>query len=145
MAGLLREGNITATQKDQRRGRRFPHFVQITLRPRKDGRAQQGGQAVDFSLAGMKVRVEGERLPGRVFRVFLPNSDPPQVCGVGEVVWERRMPHACEFGLAFRTTTTDYRDLIRALRQAVRDRSQAKAGLPRIAVAPKIDDEDEGD
>ncbi len=116
--------------RDQRRGRRFPHFVSITLRPRKDGRAQQQGQSVDFSLAGMKVRVEGERLPGRVFRVFLPESTPPQVCGVGEVRWERRMPHACEFGLAFRTTTSDYRDLIRELRRAGRERSVARAAAP---------------
>jgi hypothetical protein len=113
--------------RDQRRGRRFPHFVAITLRPRKDGRAQQVGQSVDFSLAGMKIRVEGERLPGRVFRVFLPQSEPPQVCGVGEVRWERRMPHACEFGLAFRTTTSHYRDLIRELRGAGRKRSLAQA------------------
>jgi hypothetical protein len=113
--------------RDQRRGRRFPLFVPITLRPRKDGRAQQQGQSIDFSLAGMKIRVEGERLPGRVFRVFLPESNPPQVCGVGEVRWERRMPHACEFGLAFRTTTSDYRDLIRELRRAGRERVGAPA------------------
>ncbi len=113
--------------KDQRRGRRFPHFVSITMRPRKDGRAQQMGRSLDFSLAGMKLRVEGERLPGRVFRVFLPQSDPPQVCGVGEVRWERRMPHACEFGLAFRTTTSYYRDLIRELRRAGRERVLARA------------------
>ena len=116
--------------RDQRRGRRFPHFVPITLRPRKDGRAQQQGQSIDFSLAGMKIRVEGERLPGRVFRVFLPESNPPQVCGVGEVRWERRMPHACEFGLAFRTTTSDYRDLIRELRRAGRERLATRAAAP---------------
>ena len=116
--------------RDQRRGRRFPHFVPITLRPRKDGRAQQQGQSVDFSLAGMKIRVEGERLPGRVFRVFLPESNPPQVCGVGEVRWERRMPHACEFGLAFRTTTSDYRDLIRELRRVGRERLATRAAAP---------------
>ena len=121
---------VERVNRDQRRGRRFPHFVSITLRPRKDGRAQQQGQSVDFSLAGMKVRVEGERLPGRVFRVFLPESNPPQVCGVGEVRWERRMPHACEFGLAFRTTTSDYRDLIRELRRAGRERSASRAAVP---------------
>lgn len=113
--------------KDRRRGRRYPHFVEVMLRPRKDGRMQQRGQSVDFSLAGMKVRVEGERLPGRVFRIFLPDAEPPGVCGVGEVRWERRMPHACEFGLAFRTTTGDYRDLIRDLRRAARERSRAAA------------------
>ena len=115
--------------RDQRRGRRFPHFVQITLRPRKDGRAQQHGQSVDFSLAGMKIRIEGERLPGRVFRVFLPESNPPQVCGVGEVRWERRMPHACEFGLAFRTTTSHYRDLIREFRRVGRERAASRAAV----------------
>lgn len=113
---------------DQRRGRRYPHFIPVMLRPRKDGRVQQRGQSVDFSLAGMKIRVEGERLPGRVFRVFLPDSVPPGVCGVGEVRWERRMPHACEFGLAFRTTTGDYRDLIRELRQAGREKKLARMG-----------------
>lgn len=97
------------------------------IRPRKDGRLQQRGQSIDFSLAGMKVRVEGERLPGKVFRVFLPESNPPGVCGVGEVRWERRMPHACEFGLAFRTTTNTYRDLIRELRRGGRDRALARA------------------
>lgn len=109
--------------RDQRRGRRFPHFISLTIRPRKDGRAQQVGQSVDFSLAGAKVRVEGERLPGRVFRVFLHEMDPPQVCGVGEIRWERRMPHACEFGLTFRTTTNFYRDFIRDLREASRERA----------------------
>jgi len=121
---------VERVNRDQRRGRRFPHFVQITLRPRKDGRAQQHGQSVDFSLAGMKIRVEGERLPGRVFRVFLPESNPPQVCGVGEVRWERRMPHACEFGLAFRTTTSHYRDLIRELRRVGRERMSARVLAP---------------
>jgi PilZ domain len=120
---------VERVNRDQRRGRRFPHFVRITLRPRKDGRAQQQGQSVDFSLAGMKVRIEGERLPGRVFRVFLPEANPPQVCGVGEVRWERRMPHACEFGLAFRTTTSHYRDLIRELRRVVRERAATRAAV----------------
>ena len=110
---------------DQRRGRRYPNFVPVMLRPRKDGRVQQRGQSVDFSLAGMKIRVDGERLPGRVFRVFLPDSDPPGVCGVGEVRWERRMPHACEFGLAFRTTTSHYRDLIRDLRRVGREKAMS--------------------
>jgi hypothetical protein len=119
-------GTVERVIRDNRRGRRFPHFVPITIRPRKDGRAQQLGQSIDFSLAGIKVRVEGERLPGRVFRVFLPDSNPPQVCGVGEVRWERRMPHACEFGLAFRTTTSHYRDLIRELRRAGRERGAAR-------------------
>ena len=128
MNGLTRGlGTVDRIIRDQRRGRRFPHFVSITIRPRKDGRAQQLGQSVDFSLAGMKVRVDGERLPGRVFRVFLPESNPPQVCGVGEVRWERRMPHACEFGLAFRTTTSHYRDLIRELRRVRRERLPASA------------------
>ena len=58
-------------------------------------------------------------------RHFLPDAEPPGVCGVGEVRWERRMPHACEFGLAFRTTTGSYRDLIRDLRRAARERSRA--------------------
>jgi len=116
-------------RRDQRRGHRFAHFVSVTIRPRKDGRAQQQGQSVDFSLAGMKVLVDGERLPGRVFRVFLPETDPPQVCGVGEVRWERRMPHACEFGLAFRTTTSFYRDLIRELRGVGRERAAARVTL----------------
>jgi hypothetical protein len=93
------------------------------LRPRKDGRSQQRGQSLDFSLAGMRIRVDGERLPGRVFRVFLPDVTPPAVCGVAEVRWERRMPHACEFGVQFRTTTDDYRDLIRRLRQGRRETS----------------------
>ena len=121
---------VERVNRDQRRGRRFPHFVSITIRPRKDGRAQQHGQSVDFSLAGMKVRIEGERLPGRVFRVFLPESNPPQVCGVGEVRWERRMPDACEFGLAFRTTTSHYRDLIRELRRLGRERAAERSALP---------------
>ncbi len=115
--------NEKRTIRDQRRGRRFPHFVSVMIRPRKDGRAQQVGQSVDFSLAGAKVRVEGERLPGRVFRVFLHELDPPQVCGVGEIRWERRMPYACEFGLTFRTTTNFYRDFIRDLREASRERA----------------------
>ena len=128
MNGLTRGlGAVERVIRDQRRGRRFPHFVSITIRPRKDGRAQQVGQSVDFSLAGMKVRVDGERLPGRVFRVFLPEANPPQVCGVGEVRWERRMPHACEFGLAFRTTTGHYRDLIRELRRSGRERVAVRA------------------
>ena len=128
MNGLTRGlGTVERVNRDQRRGRRFTHFVSITIRPRKDGRAQQLGQSIDFSLAGMKVRVDGERLPGRVFRVFLPESNPPQVCGVGEVRWERRMPHACEFGLAFRTTTSHYRDLIRELRRVGRERVSARA------------------
>lgn len=112
--------------RDQRRGSRFPHFVTVMLRPRKDGRVHQPGQTIDFSLAGMKIRVNGERLPGRVFRVFLPESDPPGICGVGEVRWERRMPHACEFGLAFRTTTGYYRELIRDLRRAGREKGMAR-------------------
>jgi hypothetical protein len=105
---------------EQRRGRRFEHPAPIMIRPRKDGRSQQRGRSIDCSLAGMRVRVEGERLPGRVFRVFLPDVDPPAVCGVAEIRWERRMPHACEFGLQFRTTTDDYRDLIRRLREAAK-------------------------
>jgi hypothetical protein len=114
---------LSRPKQDKRRGRRFPHFTSILLRPRKDGQLQQRGQSIDFSLAGIKVRVDGERLPGRVFRIFLPDSDPPAVCGVGELRWERRMPDACEFGLAFRTTTSDYRDLIRKLRQPRREKA----------------------
>lgn len=118
--GIRRDGPEVRA-RDQRRGRRFAHFAPIMLRPRKDGRSQQRGQSLDFSLAGMRIRVDGERLPGRVFRVFLPDVMPPAVCGVAEVRWERRMPHACEFGVQFRTTTDDYRDLIRRLRQGRRD------------------------
>jgi len=40
------------------------------------------------------------------------------------------MPHACEFGLAFRTTTSDYRDLIRELRRAGRERLATRAATP---------------
>jgi hypothetical protein len=128
MRSLLMAAEDAAQRaKDQRRGRRYPHFIPVMLRPRKDGRIQQVGQSVDFSLAGLKVRVDGERLPGRVFRLFLPAAEPPEVCGVAEVRWERRMPHACEFGLAFRTTTSSYRDLIRVLRQASRERAAARS------------------
>lgn len=105
--------------RDRRRGRRYPHFVAVLLRPRKNGRFVQRGQSVDFSLAGMKIRVEGERLRGRVFRVFLPEAGLPGACGVGEIRWERRFPDSCEFGLAFRVTTPHYRELIRRLRRAV--------------------------
>lgn len=116
--------------KDKRRGRRFPYFIPILLRPRKDGQLQQRAQSIDFSLAGMKVRVEGERIPGRVFRVFLPDSIPPAVCGVCELRWERRLPDACEFGLAFRSTTDDYRDLIRRLRLPRRETAPLERGAP---------------
>lgn len=115
------------SRRDRRRGRRYAHFLPIMIRPRKDSRLHQRAESIDFSLAGVKIRIEGERLPGRVFRVFLPEADPPRVCGVGEVRWERRMPHACEVGLAFRTTTQDFRDLIRDLRQSARERARRHA------------------
>jgi hypothetical protein len=67
-----------------------------------------------------------------VFRVFLPESNPPRVCGVDEVGRERRMPGACEFGLAFRAATSHYRDRVHEPRRAGRESMAARAAAPSL-------------